>query len=64
MLKKEYLKNPYLVLFAMIILAYVFSVFCRFYWVWWASEFNEYFFNNQLMIIQTMVMLLLRVQEI
>ncbi|EAI7381055.1 peptide-binding protein [Campylobacter coli] len=51
MLKKEYLKNPYLVLFAMIVLAYVFSVFCRFYWVWWASEFNEYFFNNQLMII-------------
>ncbi|HFW6689742.1 TPA: undecaprenyl-diphosphooligosaccharide--protein glycotransferase [Campylobacter jejuni] len=51
MLKKEYLKNPYLVLFAMIILAYVFSIFCRFYWVWWASEFNEYFFNNQLMII-------------
>lgn len=51
MLKKEYLKNPYLVLFAMIVLAYVFSVLCRFYWVWWASEFNEYFFNNQLMII-------------
>ncbi len=51
MLKKEYLKNPYLVLFAMIILAYVFSVLCRFYWIWWASEFNEYFFNNQLMII-------------
>lgn len=51
MLKKEYLKNPYLVLFMMIITAYVFSVLCRFYWVWWASEFNEYFFNNQLMII-------------
>ncbi|WP_430747091.1 hypothetical protein, partial [Campylobacter jejuni] len=32
MLKKEYLKNPYLVLFAMIVLAYVFSVFCRFYY--------------------------------
>ncbi|WP_052783871.1 STT3 domain-containing protein [Campylobacter coli] len=51
MLKKEYFKNPTFILLAFIILAYVFSVLCRFYWVFWASEFNEYFFNNELMII-------------
>lgn len=50
MLKKEYLKNPNLVLFLLIVLAYIFSVVCRFYWVSWASQFNEYFFNNELMI--------------
>ncbi|EAI9011696.1 peptide-binding protein [Campylobacter coli] len=51
MLKKEYFKNPTFILLAFIILAYVFSVLCRFYWIFWASEFNEYFFNNELMII-------------
>lgn len=51
MLKKEYFKNPTFILFAFIILAYTFSVLCRFYWIFWASEFNEYFFNNELMII-------------
>lgn len=51
MLKKEYFKNPTFILFAFIILAYAFSVLCRFYWIFWASEFNEYFFNNELMII-------------
>lgn len=43
MLKKEYLKNPYLILGLMILFAYAFSVFCRLYWIWWASEFSEYF---------------------
>lgn len=51
MLKKEYFKNPTFILFAFIILAYTFSVLCRFYWIFWANEFNEYFFNNELMII-------------
>lgn len=51
MLKKKYFKNPTFILLAFIILAYVFSVLCRFYWIFWASEFNEYFFNNELMII-------------
>ncbi|HEB7608059.1 TPA: peptide-binding protein [Campylobacter coli] len=51
MLKKEYFKNPTFILLAFIILAYVFSILCRFYWIFWASEFNEYFFNNELMII-------------
>ncbi|EPZ2626952.1 STT3 domain-containing protein [Campylobacter coli] len=51
MLKKEYFKNPTFILLTLIILAYAFSVLCRFYWVFWASEFNEYFFNNELMII-------------
>ncbi|HEB9350862.1 TPA: peptide-binding protein [Campylobacter coli] len=51
MLKKEYFKNPTFILFAFIILSYTFSVLCRFYWIFWASEFNEYFFNNELMII-------------
>ncbi|TKX32061.1 undecaprenyl-diphosphooligosaccharide--protein glycotransferase [Campylobacter estrildidarum] len=51
MLKKEYFKNQNLILlFFMIFSAYIFSVVCRFYWVFWASQFNEYFFNNQLMI--------------
>ncbi|RQD68285.1 peptide-binding protein [Campylobacter hepaticus] len=51
MLKREYLKNPYLLLGLTILFTYVFSVICRLYWIWWASEFDEYFFNNQLMII-------------
>ncbi|EFS3142576.1 peptide-binding protein [Campylobacter coli] len=51
MLKKEYFKNPTFILLTLIILVYTFSVLCRFYWVFWASEFNEYFFNNELMII-------------
>lgn len=50
MFKKEYFKNPYIILFLMILSAYIFSIACRFYWVFWASQFNEYFFNNQLMI--------------
>lgn len=35
----------------LIFIAFGFSVLCRLYWVWWAGDFNEYFFNNQLMII-------------
>ncbi|TKX33062.1 undecaprenyl-diphosphooligosaccharide--protein glycotransferase [Campylobacter aviculae] len=50
MFKKEYFKNPYTILFLMILTAYIFSVVCRFYWIFWASQFNEYFFNDQLMI--------------
>ena len=34
-----------------LILTYAFSVFCRLYWVWWASDFDEFKFNEQLMII-------------
>ena len=51
MFKREYFKNPYLFLGMMILFAYTFSVLCRFYWIWWAGQFNEYFFNDQLMII-------------
>lgn len=50
MLKKINFKNSTLILFLLIVLAYAFSVLCRFYWVSWASQFNEFFFNNQLMI--------------
>lgn len=50
MLKKINFKNPTLILFLLIVLAYAFSVLCRLYWVSWASQFNEFFFNNQLMI--------------
>ncbi|TEY04548.1 STT3 domain-containing protein [Campylobacter sp. US33a] len=49
MFKKENFKNYHLFLF--IILAYSFSVLCRFYWVWWASDFDEFYFNHQLMIM-------------
>ena len=48
---KNYLKNQNFILFSLIILAYIFSVLCRFYWVWWASSYEEYFFNNELMIV-------------
>ncbi|MBZ7931082.1 peptide-binding protein [Campylobacter sp. RM12910] len=50
MFKKEYFKNPNTILFLMILGAYLFSIACRFFWVIWASQFNEYFFNHQLMI--------------
>ncbi len=42
-------ENKNLILF--IVLAFCFSVLCRLYWVFWASEFSQYFFNNQLMIV-------------
>ncbi|MCX2683207.1 peptide-binding protein [Campylobacter sp. MIT 21-1685] len=38
-------------LIALILFAFIFSVVCRLYWVIWASQFDEYFFNNELMII-------------
>ncbi|MBX2682479.1 undecaprenyl-diphosphooligosaccharide--protein glycotransferase [Campylobacter lari] len=34
----------------LIFIAFAFSVLCRLYWVSWASEFYEFFFNDQLMI--------------
>ncbi|EAK0441683.1 peptide-binding protein [Campylobacter lari] len=34
----------------LILIAFTFSVLCRLYWVAWASEFYEFFFNDQLMI--------------
>ncbi|WP_139470989.1 STT3 domain-containing protein [Campylobacter armoricus] len=34
----------------LILLAFAFSILCRLYWVAWASEFYEFFFNDQLMI--------------
>ncbi len=37
--------------FLLIALAFCFSVLCRFYWVFWAGEFAQYFFNNELMIV-------------
>ncbi|CUU79804.1 general glycosylation pathway protein [Campylobacter hyointestinalis subsp. hyointestinalis] len=36
--------------FILIILAYAFSVICRFEWAYWASNYAEFFWNNQLMI--------------
>ena len=35
----------------LLFVAYCFSVICRFYWIYWASSFEEFFFNNQLMIV-------------
>ena len=34
-----------------LVLAYTFSVLCRLYWVWWASDFDSFKFNDSLMII-------------
>lgn len=34
-----------------LVLAYAFSVLCRLYWVWWASDFDSFKFNDSLMII-------------
>lgn len=34
-----------------LVLCYAFSVLCRLYWVLWASEFEIFRFNNELMII-------------
>lgn len=36
--------------FLLISLAFIFSVACRFYWVYWASDYESFFWNNQLMI--------------
>ena len=30
--------------------AFVFSVVCRLYWVYWAGEYQHFFWNDQLMI--------------
>lgn len=43
--------KPHFFVLFLIFITYSFSVLCRFYWIYWASEFNEYFFNNELMII-------------
>lgn len=45
------LKNDTFSLIFLLILAFAFSIVCRLYWVAWASEFDEYFFNKQLMIV-------------
>lgn len=34
-----------------LLLCYAFSVLCRLYWVWWASDFDSFKFNDELMII-------------
>lgn len=34
----------------MIVLAYIFSVAVRFYWVYWAGNYPEFFWNDELMI--------------
>ncbi|WP_409513383.1 STT3 domain-containing protein [Campylobacter sp. MIT 99-7217] len=52
MIKSAYFKeNPKFSLFLLILCAYCFSVLCRFYWVVWASSYEDFFWNNQLMII-------------
>lgn len=38
-------------LFLYLFLAYAFSVLCRFYWVFWASSFESFYFNDALMIV-------------
>lgn len=43
--------NEHKLFYLCILLAYAFSVACRLYWVWWASDFEEFKFNEQLMII-------------
>ena len=43
--------NEHKIFYLCVLLAYAFSVVCRLYWVWWASDFDEFHFNEQLMII-------------
>ena len=43
--------SRYKALYLAFLLCYAFSVLCRFYWVWWASEYESFKFNNELMII-------------
>lgn len=45
---KNYELSKHLLL--MIILAFIFSVGLRIYWVYWASDYPQFFWNNQLMI--------------
>ena len=45
---KNYELSKHLLL--MIILAFIFSVGLRIYWVYWASEYPQFFWNDQLMI--------------
>ncbi|MBT0606358.1 dolichyl-diphosphooligosaccharide--protein glycosyltransferase subunit STT3, partial [Campylobacter lari] len=50
-LKQNYIENNSILYTCILILiAFSFSVLCRMYWVFWASEFYEFFFNDQLMI--------------
>lgn len=37
-------------IFLLIAIAYAFSVFCRLEWVWWASGFDEFIYNDNLII--------------
>ncbi|MCR6570929.1 undecaprenyl-diphosphooligosaccharide--protein glycotransferase [Campylobacter insulaenigrae] len=49
--KPNYIENnSFIYTCILILIAFTFSVLCRLYWVAWASEFHEFFFNNQLMI--------------
>lgn len=47
---KEYFTR-YDSFYLFLVLAYAFSVLCRLYWVWWASDFDSFKFNDSLMII-------------
>lgn len=50
-LKQNYIENNSIIYTCILILiAFGFSIVCRLYWVVWASEFHEFFFNDQLMI--------------
>ncbi|WP_291952554.1 STT3 domain-containing protein [Campylobacter sp.] len=50
-LKQNYIENNSIFYTCILILiAFIFSVLCRLYWITWASEFYEFFFNDQLMI--------------
>ena len=43
--------STYKFFYLALILCYAFSVVCRLYWVWWASDFEGFKFNDELMII-------------
>ncbi|MCD8212646.1 MAG: general glycosylation pathway protein [Campylobacter sp.] len=49
---KSYFKNFHLSkqTLLLIAIAFFFSVLCRLYWIFWASEFPSFFWNEQLMI--------------
>lgn len=45
----SYFPQPNIILCMLI--AFVFSVLCRLYWVYWASGFEVFYFNDELMIV-------------
>ena len=46
--KNHFIQNK--IFYLCLVLTYAFSILCRLYWIWWASDFEAFKFNNELMI--------------